>query len=76
MTIVTKFNVDDFLILIENNRIIRGQVKSVNYAQSKVQYHVLLRKSTTLNDKDVYVYRDEDNCFDSIDSLAAFYKNI
>ena len=75
MTIETLFNKGDKVILIENDKITSFPVKDISYKSGTITYSFVKSKACTSMDEDTIIYRDEKNCFKSIDELANFYKN-
>lgn len=75
MTIETKFNKGETAFIIENNDIVSFPVDGIEYKNGTITYSFIKRKALTLMDKDIVVYRDEKNCYKSIDELSNFYKN-
>lgn len=74
MTIQTKYNYNDIIYFIHNNRIVRYPVKQTMYLNGIISYSVLVSESQTLMDRDKYITIDEVNAFSSIDELCNFYK--
>jgi hypothetical protein len=83
MTIETRFNKGETVFFIENNAIVSFPVRGIEYRggheviqkNGTITYSFLTSKAPTSLDKDRIVYKNENECFKSIDELANFYKN-
>lgn len=75
MTIETKFNQGENVFFIENNDIVSFPVDGIEYKNGTITYSFIKSKALTLMDRDNVVYKDEKNCYKSIDELSNFYKN-
>lgn len=74
MTIETRFNKGQTAFIIENDGIISLPVHGIEFKNWIISYTFLKSKALTMADRDNIIYRDEKDCFKSIDELANFYK--
>ena len=74
MVITTKFDVNQYVFVIESNEIKNMQIASIICENKQVSYTLLKQKAFSMMDKDVFIVKDEKNCFSSIKQLADFYK--
>lgn len=63
MKIESKFNIDDYVIVINNNRFVRLQIYDISYANKTFTYKLIIRKAPTSLDKDLFIERDELSCY-------------
>ena len=70
MTIETKYNKNDKVMIIENNKIISVTVYVIMYNNGRVQYDLLIKKALTLMDKDYSVIRDEEDVYANVEEIA------
>lgn len=78
MTIQTKYRIGDSVVFVYNNEIVTLEVDSIsvecNRKWQTVQYTFLINKATNSLDNDETFTVDEEDCFESIDELAEYYK--
>ena len=75
MIIETKFNKGQNAFIIENDGIISLPVHRIEFKDETISYTFLKSKALTMIDRDSFIYRDEKDCFKSIDELSFFYKS-
>lgn len=75
MIIKTRYNRKSFVYTIHNDRIVKLMIERVKVINSVIYYELLVSKSQSLMDKDVFIEKEEIDCFRSVNSLAIFYKN-
>lgn len=76
MTIETKFNKGDKVLITTDRGIIRVPVTNIEYDGRHVIYTLLLSKASTSMDKDRTDIREEENCFVSIDEIREKYLSV
>lgn len=75
MKIETKFEIGENVVLINYNKIITLPIKEVEYINRIIRYSFCSSKASSSMDKDIIIYRDEDECFKSIKDLGEYYEN-
>lgn len=75
MKIETKFDVGENAVIINNNRIITIPVHSISYTNKTIHYEFITSKALSMMDRDEIIYRDEEDCFKSINELTKYYES-
>lgn len=75
MKIETKFNVGENAVIINDNRIAIFPVHGITYTNRTIHYEFIVSKALSMMDKDKIIYRDEEDCFKSIDELVKYYES-
>lgn len=75
MKIETKFEIGENVVLINYDKIITLPVKGIEYSNKTIQYYFSSNKAATTMDKDIIIYRDEDECFKSVKELSEYYES-
>jgi hypothetical protein len=75
MKIETKFNIGENAFIIDNDKIISLPINGIEYISKTITYSFRIRTASSLIDKDKIIFREEANCYKSIDELSTFYKN-
>lgn len=77
MEFKVRFDVSQMVITINNNSIVQLPVSHFEYSSARKQarYTLTVSKGIGFGDKDLTIEKDEDECFESINELAEYYRN-
>ena len=69
MEIKTRFDLDDTVLIIHDNQIVRCKVNNISYYNGTVTYELLIHKSLTMMDRDITTLREEANVAKEFEEL-------
>ncbi len=73
MTIETKFNVDELVYFIYDNKIMKRYVSYIEYVNYSIMYKFIITEKRTMLDSDTILFLPEEKCFKSITKLCEYY---